>query len=471
MELYTGQLKKYQFNIKTTRGSTHKKDGNKSYKKSKCYDIFTFDLENTNAWILPDGSVIPYHKGETEEYWNDLQATSLVYIWQFGVNDTVYYGRDLWDFLQLLDDLPNAELQIFIHNLSHEFCFLRSILTPDNVFARSPHKPMKCTFTEYPLYTFRCSYIMTNLSLENWGKQIGIEKKTGQLDYDSKLRTPYTELSELEKEYCEFDILVMYYGIKKEIARYGDVFSIPLTSTGKVRKAVKELLFEDKSYNRWIKSLVPDINEYRLLLKAFQGGYCHCNKIHANKIIDSMYLNMIGDLNENVISHWDFTSSYPTVLLSEKYPYTKFYKRDRHDIVTNSTTRDKYAFIYHLKFTNLRSINPNSYISISKSEHTGTITKDNGRVINCYGELWYTCTDADFDIISWLYEWDKLEVIESWYSRKEYLPKPFLDYILTLYADKTELKGVSDKSDFYMQQKAYLNSLYPKRNVCYCFNT
>lgn len=310
MELYNGQLKNYKFNIKTTRGSTHKKQGNKSYKKSVCYDIFTFDLENTNAWITSDGSVIPYHKGESDEYWNELQATSLVYIWQFGVNDTVYYGRDLWDFLLLLDDLPDADLQIFIHNLSHEFCFLRSILTVKDVFARSPHKPMKCTFEEYPHITFRCSYIMTNLSLANWGEQIGIKKKVGQLDYDGQLRTPYTELTEQELEYCEFDILVMYYGIKKEIERYGNVFDIPLTSTGKVRKSVKKLLFEDKHYNRWIKTLVPDITEYRLLIKAFQGGYCHCNKLHANKIIDNNYFDMIGgDFNEKVISHWDFTSS------------------------------------------------------------------------------------------------------------------------------------------------------------------
>lgn len=146
--------------------------------------------------------------------------------------------------------------------------------------------------------------------------------------------------------------------------------------------------------------------------------------------------------------------------MSEKYPYSKFYLRDRHDIVTNTKTRDKFAFIYQLKFTNLKSKNPNSYISVSKAEWNGEITKDNGRVINCYGELFYTCTDADFDIINWLYDWEKLEVVNSWYARKEYLPKPFLEYILQLYADKTELKGVSGKEDFYIQQKAFLNSLY-----------
>lgn len=306
MELYQGQLKNYNFNIETKKGKY--KDGTNI--KRTCYDIFCFDLENTNAWITPDGQVIPYHKGEPDDYWNNLQATSLVYIWQFSVNDSVYYGRELSDFLQVLEDLPDAYLQIFIHNYNHEFCFLKSILNVNDVFARSPHSPMKATYVEYPKYTFRCSYIMTNLSLANWGKQIGVFKKEGQLDYDSSLRTPYTKLTPEELEYCEFDLLVMYNGIKKLVQQYGDVFSIPLTSTGRIRKTVKELLFEDKGYNAWIKGLVPSVDEYRLLLKAFQGGYCHCNKLHSNKLIDYDYIDMLGGgVNENVISHWDFTSS------------------------------------------------------------------------------------------------------------------------------------------------------------------
>lgn len=128
--------------------------------------------------------------------------------------------------------------------------------------------------------------------------------------------------------------------------------------------------------------------------------------------------------------------------------------------MTNPITRNKYCFIYVLKFTNLRSINPNTYISVSKSDWNGDITKDNGRVINCYGELFYTCTCADFDIINMLYEWDKLDVLDSYYARAEHLPRKFLDYVLTLYSDKTTLKGVKGQEDFYQQQKGFLNSLY-----------
>lgn len=308
MELYKHQLKNYQFNIKKTHGSNNGKGYQKNW---KCYDIFTFDLENTNAWLTPDGEVIPYHKGETDEYWNELEAIALVYIWQFSVNDTVYYGRELTDFLEVLDDLPkDTELQIFVHNLSHEYVFLSEILTPLDVFARSPHKPMSAIFEEYPKIKFRCSYIMTNLSLANWGESIGFNKKVGQLDYDSKLRTPWTPLDDpKELEYCEYDCLVVYHGILKELETYGDVFSIPLTSTGKIRKVVKGRLFANPNYSWQIKKLVPSIDEYRLLLKCFQGGYCHCNKLHANKIINEDYLSIIGGGKYSLVSHWDFTSS------------------------------------------------------------------------------------------------------------------------------------------------------------------
>ena len=45
-------------------------------------------------------------------------------------------------------------------------------------------------------------------------------------------------------------------------------------------------------------------------------------------------------------------------------------------------------------------------------------------------------------------------------SRKGYLPKPFLEYILELYRNKTTLKGIKDKEELYMQSKQYINSLF-----------
>lgn len=440
MELYTGQLKNADFNINTKQSRG---------KYRKCFDIFSFDVENCNAWVDSNGHVFGYEKGKGSEYWEQFTPLAVVYIWQFSFNDKVYYGRDLWDFLQVLNDLPQDKLIIWCHNLSHEWVFLQNILTVKDVFARTPHKPMKCTFEEYPHIEFRCSYFMTNLSLENWGKQIGCNKLVGLLDYD-KLYTPYSDLTSDELSYAEQDCVVVYQGIKKELEKYGDVFNVPITSTGKIRRVVKNLLYEDPNYRKYIRNLVPTYEQYKFLLEVFSGGYCHCNRLHSNRI-------------RKGLSHFDFTSSYPTVLLSEKYVTGKWIKSS--DKVLNKGLRDNYAYMYRLKFYNVKSTNPNTYFQIYKCKTTGRVIKDNGRIKDCDGTIEICLFDTDVEIIRMLYKWDRVEVIEKWYGRKDYLPKIFLNYVLQLYSDKTTLKNVKGQEDFYSQQKAFLNSLY---GLCVC---
>ena len=85
MEPYTNQLQKKEFNIRTTRTKAHKK-GEKTKVVNYCEDILTFDIEVSSGWIK-DGKVIQYHKGETADYWNELQPVALCYIWQFSFND------------------------------------------------------------------------------------------------------------------------------------------------------------------------------------------------------------------------------------------------------------------------------------------------------------------------------------------------------------------------------------------------
>ena len=215
------RLKDYKFNIEEV---TLKKR-RMTKKVKRCLDIFTFDIEVTSAFIDPKRGIIPYEPGKSADYWNELPKLALPYVWQFSVNDEVYYGREFKDFLSVLDALPEVELIIWIHNLPYEFVALENILTFDDVFARSPHKPMKARCKEYPHIEFRCSYALTNMSLEHWGKELGVFKKSGQLDY-LKLRTPFTELDDHELEYCEYDCLVLYAGIKAHVKEYGNEWDI-----------------------------------------------------------------------------------------------------------------------------------------------------------------------------------------------------------------------------------------------------
>ena len=197
MEVYTNQLKAAHYNIRQTKTKAHKK-GEKTKIVNYCEDILTFDIEVTSAFIDENGKVISYVKGKPAEYWNSLQPLALCYIWQFSFNNAIYYGRELTDFLNVLSDLPaENNYIIWVHNLSYEFQFLCNIVEWKNVFAKMPHKPMKATPKQFPNITFRCSYMLTRLSLDSWGKQIGVKKHTGDLNYEI-MRTPKTALSKKE---------------------------------------------------------------------------------------------------------------------------------------------------------------------------------------------------------------------------------------------------------------------------------
>lgn len=439
-----GILKDYNFNLETkTLHRKNPKSKEKIYQKSICYDIFTFDIEVSSMWLDEQFNIVQYRPGESEEYWNSLRPVSLCYIWQFGINDKVYYGRYLEEFKDLLDELPEAEMIIWVHNLAYEFHFLVNILKFKKVFAKLPHKPLKATPKEYPYIDFRCSYMLTNLSLKQWGEQLGFEKEKA-IDY-MKVRTPESRLTRSELQYCKRDCEVVYKGIQDHLKNYKDVFDIPLTSTGKVRRPVKDLLFKIPGYDKYIKRLVPTAEHYILLRALFAGGYTHVSRYYAGRLITGL------------IEHYDFASSYPACMCAFKYPCGRWtYRTDTY--MPKDVTFENYAFIFKLRFKGVRSKTLTTYLQRSKC-NCKNATYDNGRIV-CADEVETVCTEMDWLIIKQHYEWNELYLVDSWYSKKDYLPKKFIQYILKLYNDKTSLKNVTGMEDIYMIAKQYINACY-----------
>lgn len=442
MILYEHQLKDYEFNIFQVK--SHRKKAGEYKIKKYCESIMTFDIETTSAW-LEDGKVIPYRKGETNDYWNNLQPLALPYIWQFSCDGTVYYGREFTDFLNVLNDLPtNVNIIIWVHNLSYEFHFLCNILQWSSVFAKNPHKPIRAIAKKYPNIEFRCSYMLTRLSLDTWGKQIGVHKATGSLNYE-KIRTPFTPLTEEELYYCEKDCLVVEAGIKEYVKKYNSQFKIPLTQTGTVRLETKNRVTNNPVYVKSLKRLVPkDAEEYKTLQDVFAGGYTHANRIYSGKTISEY------------IEHYDFASSYPAVMVAEKYPMGKWIYRG-HEIPNVDNFENK-AYLMRLKFRCLNCISCNTYIQASKCVLSKPIF-DNGRVIYAE-ECTITITEQDYITICNNYKWDDVEAIFIYESRKDYLPKEITEFILELYANKTTLKDVAGQEELYMQSKQYINSMF-----------
>ena len=410
--------------------------------------IYTFDIETTSYLIL-DGKVIPAIKylELTEDEQERAEFKSCMYIWMFSINDIVYYGRtweELRAFLIRLDYYNSAKKIVFIHNLAFEFQYLKSVFRFKNVIARKKHKVMRCEMEDYNI-ELHCSYMMSNCSLKLLPKvfMLPVEKKVGDLDY-TLIRTPETELTEKELGYCEYDCLVVYEYIKRELETYGRVDKIPITSTGHVRRELKERISKDWEYkNKVKKSININPHIYNLLQDAFAGGYTHANYIYANEILKN-------------IESWDFTSSYPYILVSHQFPSTEFCECN---IKNASQMLKRFAYIIVVEFTYIKSKYFNNFISASKCTNIYNAVYDNGRIIQAE-KITMTLTDIDFYFLLDSYKYDSYEIKESYYSVYDYLPKQFIEFVLEKYVNKTKYKNVEGMEVEYAKEKNKFNALY-----------
>lgn len=423
--------------------------------KRKFYDttIYTFDIETTSYLIL-DNKIFKAsnYLDLTKEEQERCICQSIMYIWQLGINGDVYYGRtwkELDEFLSIIEEktkIKNKPIKkyIFVHNLSYEFQFLQNIFFFKNVFSRKSRKVMKFELENYNI-EFRCSYYMSNCSLDRLAKtyNLPVKKLVGKLDYN-KIRTPVTKLTTEELEYCENDCLVVYEYIKKELETYKTIKNLPLTSTGHVRKELKEKIEKNWKYkNKVRKSININPHVYNLLLSAFQGGYTHASWIYASEIL------------KNVTS-FDFTSSYPFCLCTCKYPATEFRKCNLKDF---SQMGKNTAYLLRIKFKKIKSKYYNNIISFSKCQNVTNVKIDNGRIISA-DTLEITITDVDLKLILLAYDIKSYEIIESYYSYYDYLPVDFIKFVLEKYVNKTKLKNVDGMEVEYMMSKNLFNSLY-----------
>ena len=424
----------------------------KSEGRKKKFDnnIYTFDIETT-SYIILDGMQLETDKylslSDKEKERCKFYAT--MYIWMFGINDTVYYGRTYEELNQFLHNIEkyttsqNIKKFIYVHNLSFEFQFLRNIFKFKNILARKSRKVMKCELEDLN-FEFRCSLYMTNCKLEKLPKvyNLDVEKLVGNLDYN-KLRHSGTRLTKKELAYCENDCLVVYKYIQRELEQYDKTKQIPLTSTGHVRREFKDLITKNYKYrNKTRNSINTDGHIYNLLTETFMGGYTHANWIYADAII-------------NDVSSYDFTSSYPYVMVTHKFPMSVFRKCY---IKKDSQMIDCFAYLLVVRFKNIKCKYYNNFISASKCRYITHGRYDNGRLISA-DEIEICLTDIDFKFILQSYDCE-YEILESYYSRYGYLPKDFITFILQKYILKTTYKGVKDKELEYNLEKAKFNSLY-----------
>ena len=411
--------------------------------------IYTFDIETTSYLKLNNKiyKALDYEQFNEEDK-EKCEKKSLMYIWMLGINDVVYYGRtwlELDDFLCNISAVSEGRKFLFIHNASFEFQYLKSYFNVENVFARKSHKVIKFDLADFN-FEVHCTYFMSNCSLKLLPKifNLNVEKQVGDLDY-SLIRTPDTILSEKELKYCENDCLVVYEYIKRELETYKTLNKIPITSTGHVRKELKDKLFYNWKYKMKVRKAI-NVNPlvYNKLIGAFQGGYTHSNFIYTDEILHNIN-----------IDSWDFTSSYPYVLCTHLFPMTKFKPCEIKDV--NNMFRSL-AYLLTVKFRNIKCKYFNNFISASKCRYIVGGKYDNGRIMEAT-EIEMILTDIDFYFILDAYNCE-YEIVDSWYSSYNYLPKDFIDFVLEKYVNKTKFKNVVGKEVDYALEKNKFNSLY-----------
>lgn len=415
----------------------------------------------------------------------DGDKRAVMYIWQVCINGRVIYGRTWDQFLELTDYLsneyalgPDRRMVIWVHNLAWEFEFIKDLFEWDKVFAISTRKPIYAVTTSG--LEFRCSYILSNLSLANVAKsltQFKLRKKVGDLDY-SKIRHSETPLTKKELGYCCYDVLIVSAYIYECLSheKRHMISELPLTATGYCRRYCREMCLsgsgrkeEDKQYKEY-HSMISRLTisgeaEYKLMLRAFAGGYTHGNVSLVGHIL-------YGGKESKGIASDDLSSAYPGALCSEQFPMSKGEKIVIRSYKELNKNCKLYCCIFDCTFHNLRpKAVPDNYISISKCWH-GNYTPDNdkyresinavtnnGRLVSA-DKISISITNVDYEIILKMYEWDRLEIGDFYRYKKSYLPKKLIEAILKLFKNKTELKGVKGQEDFYLKQKQLLNSVY-----------
>lgn len=410
-------------------------------------DIMCFDIETSSGFLHKDSDTLEPYLGKSKKYYEDCKKFAICYVWQFSINDNVFWGRTLEDFKDFLQELeyyePHKKI-VYIHNFSFEFQFLINVLQFDYVFARQARKPL---FAEWSTYQFRCSYFLTNMSLAVWAEQrkLSVQKLVGDLDY-TILRTPKTTLTDKELSYCFNDVLVMYFGLLQYKEKYSHIIDIPFTQTGEVRKEVIDRMNVSSEYKyrkRCIKLIPNTIEDYSLLCDCFMGGFTHSNAVHTNVVLGK-------------VRSKDISSSYPTVMCLDKYPMTYFEETIPCEDYFNN---DNYSYIITFDVEHLSSKRWNTWLSFSKCAKIKGYSLDNGRVLKAdYVQL--SLTNVDYEIFQLCYDFDNLNIIDFRVSSNDYLSPTFVNYILELYGNKTTLKGIKEKEPLYMKSKQYINSMY-----------
>lgn len=405
---------------------------------------------------------------DTETSYIEQIDRQTLYIWQFQIDEALTVIGRTWSafltFWQTACDILEEQdkyIVVYVHNLSYEFQFMRSLfhVDPDDLFCVKSRRVLRWICGRFE---FRCSYLQTNMSLDAFTHKFGVKhSKLSGADFDyKKVRYADTPLSDRELEYCVNDVRGLVEALKAEMARDDDtLYTIPLTSTGYVRREVKAALRQWGRHR--LAELMPGREVYQLLREAFRGGNTHANRYFVKN--PEYPLPPVEDVHSA-----DRSSSYPDVQVNYMFPMSPF-KRVLSD-VSYSRLKDHYikrrgyALLFRMEIKDLAlrdKFNPCPYISLDKCHKISGKQTDNGRILKA-DHVFITVTDIDFNIIDKQYVLndDNVTISDLYFARYDYLPDELRALVKHFYSEKTALKGVEGMALFYDKFKNLINAVY-----------
>lgn len=352
------------------------------------------------------------------------------------------------------DTDTTRQIIVYIHNASYDLSYLLPWIQsfiPGYEDRRGIYDGRNkiITYKQGP-FDFRCTYLLSSCSLERWCEEMNADhkKQVGLYDYNRILYQD-SNIDEHSQIYDKYDVLSMYDCLNKQLEAYDDdLTTIPLTSTGYIRRAMRNATVADQNYrNDYFTPTKLDAAAYDVVLPSYSGGYTHNNRFLKGRTIR-------GNLK-----HKDFRSHYPTQIRIGPLPWGSA------ELFYTINDADNYRQIYghymnieHLfnmwpefttisviKIKDMRLKDPKCSMPFmqnskmfNKSPGFRTLN-DNGRSLATYGEFTTEIDNLTLKIISEQYDFE-YKILKVYRFRNKETPKPIADLIDDLFKKKSDYK-------------------------------
>ena len=427
--------------------------------RSRLNEIFIM-LDTETSKSSPDEYIIKCVAGRDQRAYKE--NVNYIVKWSIalnymGINLCCLWGDKPSDCVKTVETVNNSmngtKTVVYVHNLAYDWVFLRKFFIlsfgdPAYQLNTKPHYPIMIQFENG--VELRDSLILSQRSIEKWGADMNVlhQKAVGKWEYD-RIRCQQDPLTEDELLYISNDVIAgveCLDALRRTLQKRHA--GMPYTATGIVRNDCREAGKPSKAHD-WYTRNMADFEWYQAAESCYHGGYTHASR------------HIVGWV-ENDVKCFDFASSYPYVMLSEKFPCEAFQAvdLDKVKLTVDDVLSSSYACMVEFCASGVELkdyFEPMPNLQLYKCEYVLNPVVDNGRILKAE-MIDIFVTEVDLAIIMQQYKFREKSLKKAWISSKDYLPKWFTDFVYQLFVDKTQLKGVDQIR--YNIAKAKINACY-----------